>query len=144
MKPTINDITGIIERNKDVLDIQFNDGASMKIVNFFEQTINVSLPEDFVNFYLFCNGFTCENQIIFNFLSLQGIVKEWKLSKEIVLAEYMIFSETWYLRIDESDKNKYVIYTDGDIAVTNSLAEFLDKFLIGGVMGLSEWGRGVI
>lgn len=141
MKSTINDIIKIIERNYDILGIVINNGASMEDIYSFEQTIQFSLPDDFVIFYRFCNGFRRDNEMIFNFLSLQGIIDEWKLSKEFTIAEYMIFSETWYLKGNELDKNNYSIYSDRDIILTNSLAEFLHRFLIGGVMELSEWGE---
>ena len=53
----------------------------------------------------------------------------------------MIYCDMWTITINPDD-NSYSIYnkTDTTIILTNSFADFLDKFLTGGVFeGLYKW-----
>jgi hypothetical protein len=109
----------------------------------FEEKIGFPLPNEFREFYSICNGFEC-NEDIFNLLSLTKIMKyredygdDW-----FYFSEYMIYSDTWGLRL--TSFNKYEIFNGGspEISMTSSLLEFLNRHLKGNIFeegGLYEW-----
>jgi cell wall assembly regulator SMI1 len=113
--------------------------ASTKEIADFESEIGFPLPADFREFYLLCNGFAC-NEDIFNFLPLHEIAERGK--NWFCFAEYMIYSDTWELRITED--GQYQIYSGDypETTLTSSLKEFLEHFLQGNVFGdggLYDW-----
>ena len=60
------------------------------------------------------------------------------------IAEYMTYCDFWDIHITDSDYNNYLISNPGEKyrALTNSFAEFLKRFLAGGVFekgGLYDW-----
>ncbi|MET4108640.1 hypothetical protein [Hymenobacter sp. UYP22] len=56
------------------------------------------------------------------------------------IADYMIFSDTWDLLLDEQNPEVYYIVnnnhkTEEDVILTSSLPEFISRFLADGVWG---------
>jgi hypothetical protein len=79
-------------------------------------------------------------------IPLEEIIGNKEADKPIWIAEYMIYSDMWSLEINPDDPNDYSISViDWDrrkIILTNSLAEFIGRFLKGGVFekgGLYHW-----
>ncbi|WP_293309525.1 SMI1/KNR4 family protein [Pedobacter sp. UBA5917] len=150
MHPTITDIIARIKANSDELGITLFAPASSKEIAHFENAMHVKLPDDYVEFYSFANGFESEENI-FRIIPLDEIIDN---SKEVNtytvhptdfhFAEYMIYCDSWAININPANKNDYSIYNKvkNVITLTNSFAEFLDTFLNGDVFdGLYEWRK---
>jgi hypothetical protein len=109
----------------------------------WEKRTGFSLPGDFRELYSSCNGFECTEDI-FNLTPLREIEKyDLPNGKNgFELAEYMIRSDLWYVR-KKGDNSKYEISnSQSDAVLTDSLQEFLERFLRGGVFetgGLYDW-----
>jgi hypothetical protein len=126
-------ITAIVEKHKEQ-GINLHSPATEKDILLFEQKLGFVLPPDFKVFYSTCNGLAC-NEDIFNITPLFEITdygrdygKNW-----FYFSEYMIFSDSWGLRI--TDDFKYEIFNGSypEKTMTNSLKEFLERFLRGNV-----------
>ena len=162
MLPSITDIITRIQQEKEVFGILLYGGASEADLEAFEKAKSVKLPEDIKLFYRFCNGFMSDEDC-FRMIPLQEkvanghdnyLVKE----QDFHIAEFLIYCDIWTLSIDK-DSRKYYIYGDNTmpnapppenafadgtmnelITLTASFAEFLDRFLTGGVYdGLYKW-----
>jgi hypothetical protein len=116
------------------------------LIHKVERTYGITFPIEFKNFYCFTDGFeTVED--IFNMIPLAEIIDIKNMNNEgaLYIAEYMIYSDMWQLEINPDDCNDYkiVIKSDGNkLVLTHSLAEFIDRFLKGGVFeigGLYAW-----
>ena len=115
-----------------------------------ERIYNITLPDDFKEFYRFSDGFETDEDI-FNMIPLIAIIqyKDKKNSARFYIAEYMIYSDMWQLEINPDNSNDYKIFIEANynkIVLTTSLAEFIDRFLKGGVFGpggLYEWQQEV-
>ncbi|WP_426669399.1 SMI1/KNR4 family protein [Mucilaginibacter sp. McL0603] len=128
------------------LGLTLHTGASEELIKKVESTCDVILPDDFKTFYRFTDGFeTIED--IFNMIPLDEIGENHKKGdNELWIAEYMIYSDMWELEVNPKDPNDYAIFNvDGEkekIILTKSLAEFIVRFLKGGVFetaGLYAW-----
>lgn len=99
------------------------------------------MPDDFKEFYTFCNGFESYSDM-FNFISLQAIIENADYGENwFHFSEYMIYSDMWTLK---KNANTYSIVNLGDkeIVLTSSLIDFLEHFLAGNVFedgGLNHW-----
>lgn len=150
MHPTITDIIARIKANSEELGITLFAPASSKEIAHFESTMRVKLPDDFVEFYSFTNGFESE-EYIFRIIPLDEIIDNLKAPDTYTVqptdfhfAEYLIYSDMWTININPAIKNNYSIYNKAKnvITLTNSFAEFLDIFLNGNVFnGLCEWRK---
>jgi hypothetical protein len=146
---TITDIIEYLKTNLDQTDITLHQGADDNLIDQFERALKIKLRDDIRQFYKFSNGFESAEDI-FNIIPLEEIM-EYKLKEgRFYLAEYMIYSDMWELEINSLDNNDYAIFNINQysekIIITNSLAEFLTKFLNSGVFGtggLYEWGDGL-
>ncbi|MCI9845845.1 SMI1/KNR4 family protein [Flavobacterium pectinovorum] len=129
------------KHQEDGIDI--NPPAKLSEIIDFEKQIGFSLPADFKEFYLTCNGFEC-NEDIFRMVPLSEI----RLYKKdfgqnwFYFSEYMIYCDTWGLR--QISTGQYEIFNGSfsDKAMTSSLIEFLQRFLRGNVFeieGLYDW-----
>jgi cell wall assembly regulator SMI1 len=135
-------IDSIIQKHRDN-GIDVNPPASHSEINKFEKLIGFTLPQDFKDFYLTCNGFAC-NEDLFKMRSLVDISQHPQDHGDnwFDFSEYMICSDTWGLRLTST--GQYEIF-NGDHpvkALTSSLTEFLEIFLKGNVFdsgGLYEW-----
>jgi hypothetical protein len=146
MNPNISDIISKIQSNKLDLGITLYNPASASDLAKFEKVKRITLPEDIKQFYTFCNGFESEEDM-FRIIPLNEILENKRDSytvgqKDFHIAEYMIYCDMWTIAIDDQDSNNYSIYRTpgGQITLTNSFPNFLDKFLLGGVFnGLYKW-----
>jgi hypothetical protein len=148
----IADIIEYIKTNLSQTDItHLHKGASEALIRQVEKVHNITLPEDIKQFYRFSNGFeTAED--LFNLIPLNEIIesKSDYNYQHLYMAEYMIYSDMWALEIDCNNYNDYWIYNinqyNEKIVLTNSLSEFLKRFLDGGVFGangLYKWGEAI-
>ena len=112
-------------------------------INSFEQRIGFPLPSDFKDFYSVCDGIRC-NEDIFNILPLSSITKfpDDYVNNWFYFSEYMIYSDTWGLRIAENGRHEIFNGSYPERTLTSSLTEFLNRFLQGNVFepgGLYDW-----
>lgn len=135
-------ITAIKQKHeKDGIDIY--PGAMLSEIDTFEQKIGFPLSDEFRRFYLLCNGFGC-NEDILNIIPLAGIMEyadnygdNW-----FYFSEYMIYSDIWGLRYLGNCRYEIFNATHPTIALTSSLTEFLQRFLKGNIFdpgGLYQW-----
>ena len=114
-------------------------------INEFETTLGLTLPDTFRRFYLFCNGFESAEDM-FRIIPLEEIAerKQDYEPNSFSIAEYMIYCDMWDVHLTPPDYTNYLI-SNTDIkyrALTTSFAEFLERFIVGGVFGkggLYEW-----
>jgi hypothetical protein len=142
MKELIN---AIVQKNA-AYGIEVNPPALEFNITRFEKRIGFSLPADFKEFYLTCNGFGCIDDI-FNMIPLFGIGQYSKGYGEnwFYFSEYMIYSDMWGLRLSSAGQYEIFNGSHPEIVLTSSLTEFLTRFLQGNVFdegGLYDWMRG--
>jgi hypothetical protein len=132
----------IVDKHRhDGIDV--NTPATLSDIADFERQIGFSLPTDFREFYLTCNGFSC-NEDIFNMIPLQDI-RQYEQdygNNWFYFSEYMIYSDMWGLRRTSTGQFEIFNGSYPDKNMTSSLTEFLQRFLIGNVFetgGLYEW-----
>ncbi len=140
---TLNELISAIKIKHSESGITINPPATVADIHNFENSIGFELPSDFKEFYSICNGFECSEDI-FKMITLedallneQGHGADW-----YHFAEYMIYSDTWSLRIKQD--GQYKIFNEGEteIILSSSLHEFLERYLKGNVFakgGLYEW-----
>jgi hypothetical protein len=130
------DIISAIENKNAANGFILRSPASKEQIVFFEQLIGCELPDDFLEFYSYCNGFSTEEDM-FNITPVEDIISQeqdfgngW-----FCFAEYMIFSDTWAVQI--IGKNSYEMYSSKlpRKVLTTSLAVFLSSFQTGNVFG---------
>jgi hypothetical protein len=141
-------ISDIIEKLSTTLspyDITLYAPASLHELIEFEHRLNCPLPDDLKTFYLFCNGFESAEDIfrIVPLDEITGRLADYK-HNSFNFAEYMTYCDMWRIEINPAKPNDYNISNQGDVfrLLTPSLAEFLDRFLTGGVFGkggLYKW-----
>ncbi|WP_462265147.1 SMI1/KNR4 family protein [Mucilaginibacter sp.] len=128
--------------------IELRPGVSEELIKQVEQTYKVNLPDDIKQFYRFCNGFDTYDWM-FNLIPMEDMIEQkvkYRYNDEpIPLAEYLIYSETWHLKVSATDPIDYYITvpeTQGKGVLTRSLAAFIERFLKGGLHdegGLLDW-----
>ncbi len=125
-------------QHQSELRITLYDKATDGEIKLFEQS-KMYLPDDIKQFYKFCNRFY-SNEDMFRIIPLQEIIDngedEYLLNKtSFHIGEYMIYCDMWTIDINPNDRNDYTIYQkiDKPIILTKSFAEFLEKFINGGV-----------
>lgn len=118
-----------------------NPPATADEISCFETKIGFVLPDDFKEFYTYCNGFECSDDI-FHFLPLQTIIENADYGENwFHFSEYMIYSDKWTLK-KNADTYRIVNINNKEIVLTTSLMEFLHHFWVGNVFedgGLYEW-----
>lgn len=162
MLPSITDVITRLQLEEEALGIALYSGASEAEIKSFEKAKGIKLPEAIKTFYRFCNGFMSDEDC-FRIIPLQEIVANGRdnyLVKEqdFHIAEFLIYCDMWTLSIDGGN-GAYYIYGDNTLpnvmpaasafadgttnellTLTTSFAEFLDRFLAGGVYdGLYKW-----
>ncbi|WP_187263615.1 SMI1/KNR4 family protein [Pontibacter beigongshangensis] len=139
----MSQIVDLIKQKHKDNGIDVNPPATLSDIADFERQMGFSLPTDFREFYLTCNGFGC-NEDIFNMLSLQDI-RQYQLDfgdSWFYFSEYMIYSDMWGLRCTTTGQFEIFNGSYPDKTMTSSLTEFLQRFLTGNVFetgGLYEW-----
>lgn len=132
----------IIQKNKDS-GIDVYPPATFKNITNFEKKIGFSLPNDFKEFYLTCNGFSC-NEDIFNMVPLSDMAnypQDYGLNW-FYFSEYMIYSDVWGVRLTGAEEYEIFNSSYPTTSLTTSLYEFLERISIGHVFetsGLYEW-----
>ncbi len=140
----ISDIINFLKNNLSQTDITLHKGASENLISEVGHLFNVQLPDDVKDFYRFTNGFESAEDI-FNIIPLEEVIDRAEDSiPNLYIAEYMIYSDMWELEIDLFNYNDYKIINIGEerIVLTKSFAEFIKRFLTGGVFekgGLYDW-----
>ena len=135
-------------------DITLYPGAEQALIEEFEKQIGFELPVDLKVFYQFCNGFESAKDL-FRIVPLDEALEmrsphmvEYHLNNQFYIAEYLIYCDSWKIEVDLLYPNHYKIYawptisTEPEIMLTNSFADFLSRFLVGGVFddgGLYKW-----
>ena len=139
----INQIIDLIKQKHHVNGIDINPPATLLDITEFERQMGFLLPTDFKEFYLICNGFSC-NEDIFDMIPLEDIRRHQENfgNNWFYFSEYMIYADMWGLRLIR--QGKYEIFNGSfpDKSMTSSLTEFLQRFLLGNVFetgGLYEW-----
>ncbi len=137
------EMVNLIRRKHNDSGIDINPPANLPDIAEFERQIGFSLPNDFREFYLTCNGFGC-NEDIFNVVPLHEIREhqqdygnDW-----FYFSEYMIYCDMWGLRLTSTGQYEIFNGSYPSKTMTSSLAEFLQRFLKGNVFdkgGLYEW-----
>jgi cell wall assembly regulator SMI1 len=127
-------------------ELKLHDGADEALISELEKMFDTTFPDDFKTFYRFTDGFETDEDI-FNMVPLADMREQrHKYDSPLNIAEYMIYSDMWALKINPYNCNDYqIIHQDeygDDFVVTNSLGEFISRFLKGGVFGndgLYDW-----
>jgi hypothetical protein len=143
---SITEAIELLKTYNGPLGLKLHKGASEELISMAENTYGITLPTDFKTFYRFTDGFeTVED--IFNMIPLTEIIdnKNRHSDEPLYIAEYMIYSDMWELEINPDDGNDCKIIVQSNynkLVLTHSLAEFIDRFLKGGVFGpggLYDW-----
>lgn len=141
----MKEIINLIAQKHRDSGMEINPPANISDIVDFERRIGFTLPTEFKDFYLACNGFGC-NEDIFNMTPLSDIHKysqdygdNW-----FYFSEYMIYSDMWGLRL--TSLGQYEIFNGSypEKAMTSSLTDFLNVFLKGNVFdsgGLYDWHK---
>jgi hypothetical protein len=143
---TIQSAIEQLQNYKGPTGLSLHPGADDTMLQAVENTYNITLPDDFKEFYRFADGFETDEDI-FNMIPLKYIIenKHRKGGAAFYIAEYMIYSDMWQLEINPNNCNDYkiIIWANyNKLVLTNSLGEFISRFLKGGVFGtggLYEW-----
>ncbi|MCR5888610.1 SMI1/KNR4 family protein [Hymenobacter sp. J193] len=136
---------------RERLDVCFHDESQHHMAKV-EAKLGRQLPEEIRAFYLQCPGFWT-NDCLFRVLSMSDILTEIErpaapnTNLHFPIADYMIFSDVWEVVLDEENPARYVIvnsnhHTEESVVLTDSLYEFVNKFLEGGIFG-GEEGEGL-
>jgi hypothetical protein len=141
-------IQNIIQRiadNKKALGITLYAPATRYEIEMVEKSMNISFPDELKEFYLFCNGFESEEDM-FRVVPLDEMQHIYKPPRknQICIAEYLVYCDYWELTIDVKDSSFTI---SNGVVLTNSLTEFLDHFLTGGVFepnGLYDWKNSIM
>ncbi|RYU81848.1 SMI1/KNR4 family protein [Hymenobacter persicinus] len=137
----------LLTANPAQTDISLYPAASAQLVSHFEAEMGLVLPADFKEFYSFCNGFESEEDV-FRVIPLEEILERRSEHPkgQFYVAEYLIYGDMWKVELNEEQPGRYQISNHGSdaltIVLTDSLAEFIGRFLQGGVFdvaGLYEW-----
>jgi cell wall assembly regulator SMI1 len=144
------EITDYLQANFAERDIILRPPASEELIRKVEEMYGIILPKDIKQFYKFTNGFDTYDWL-FNLISMEDMIDQkvkYKYNDEsLPLAEYMTYAETWHLEVNPHHPDKYnIIIFDGksNIILTHSLAEFIQRFLDGGLFGengLCHWAE---
>jgi len=139
----MNQIVDLIKQKHQDNGIDINPPAKLSDIADFERQMGFSLPTDFREFYLTCNGFGC-NEDIFNMVPLPNIRQYQQDFGDtwFYFSEYMIYSDMWGLRLTSTGQYEIFNGSYPDKTMTLSLIEFLQRFLNGNVFetgGLYEW-----
>ena len=142
---SINDVINFIDKNKAKLGFTLNAKATENEIANFEKN-KIHLPDDLKTFYSFSNGLETDEDL-FRIIPLKEIIEnghdEYLINPtSFHIAEYLIYCEMWTIDIDLENRNNYRIYNKSEeiVILTNSFAEFLVRFINGGIYdGLYKW-----
>jgi hypothetical protein len=144
MSITIQEAINKLQAYRGPSKLTLHPGADETLLAEVESAYGVTLPDDFKTLYRFSDGFETDEDI-FNMIPLAEIKNNKDRDSPLYIAEYLIYSEMWRLEINPDNCNDYKImveFNGNQLLLTNSLAEFVDRFLNGGVFdagGLYDW-----
>lgn len=135
---SISDILHQLSENLSSYDITLYPSATDRDLTDFEGKLKCPLPDDMKALYRLCNGFESAEDM-FRIIPLEEIgarLSEYKPNC-FYFAEYMIYCDVWEIEISPPNPNEYWISNPGKAVrlLTQSLAEFLGRFLAKGVFG---------
>ncbi|MBW3129398.1 SMI1/KNR4 family protein [Hymenobacter profundi] len=139
---TIHGLLSTLKANLSQTDITLYPGASKQLIQQFEQEMSLTLPADFKAFYSFCNGFESAEDM-FRIIPLEEILEQKREfePQQFYVAEYLTYCDIWEVELT-SQSSGYQIH-HMNVALTDSLATFIDRFLRDGVYtkngGLLDW-----
>lgn len=143
----INEIIDKLKRDPSQLGISLNPPATKQEIEQLENMLSIALPYDLKHFYQLCNGFETEDYI-FQVIPIDEIIKyqnELKIN-EFHFAEYMLYSDSWNIRI--MDSTSYTIFNDDhgyekSLDFTDSITKFFNRYMdnngLFGENGLVHW-----
>jgi cell wall assembly regulator SMI1 len=147
------DLLAALRANLAQTDITLYAGASPCLIRRFERQLNLTLPEDFREFYRCCDGFESAEDL-FRMVPLDeirthpGNYEPRRYPRVITIAEYLIYCDMWYVELLPGAAGPaYQIFHEHKgrkVVLTDSLASFLQRFLAGGVFeagGLYSWSE---
>jgi hypothetical protein len=146
------DIEQIIARIKaGPNDITLYPAATKQLFKTFEARFDLVLPPDFKRLYSFSNGFESEEDM-FRLIPLEELMHDWRAKEmgysKFYFCEYLVYCDMWGIDLSSSEQLSYSIFypvSEGRrLFMTNSLAEFLSRFLEAGVYGkggLYDWSN---
>ena len=144
---SITEAIALLKAYTGPAELTLHKGADEASLQAVEETYGITLPDDLKELYRFSDGFeTVED--IFNMIPLAEIIDNKGRHKgdPLYIAEHMIYSDMWELEIERNHCNDYTIvcqqYESNKLIITDSLAEFVSRFLRGGVNdlgGLYAW-----
>ena len=128
--------------------ISKNSGLGINQLREIENKFAIKLPEDLVEFYTASNGLEGDDWI-FNIMPFEKIEKNIdNVGPYLVFSEYMIYSETCGLEIDQIDNNKYRFFNATSYPIENgainrnyiadSIVDFINLYCKKGTFGI--WG----
>jgi hypothetical protein len=142
---SISDILHQLSGSLSSYGITLYPPATDRGLTDFERKLKCPLPYDMTALYRFCNGFESAEDM-FRIIPLEEIADRLSEYKPncFLFAEDMIYSDMWEIEINSSNPNEYWISNQGKAfrLLTQSLAEFLGRFLAKGVFedgGLYTW-----
>ena len=138
---TINEALELLKFYNGPFELKLHPGANEALIKKVEDTYGVTLSEDFKTLYRFSDGFEIDEDIL-NMIPLTEMISNKAANEPIWIAEYMIYCDMWGLEINPDNPNDYSISTTDGTVLTSSLAEFIERFLKGGVFeigGLYRW-----
>ncbi len=141
---TISEIILILQPHHKTYGITLYSAATIEQIEYIEKLLNITPPDDLKTFYRFSNGFESAEDL-FRIIPLEELSRN-EEEGFYNIAEYMTYSDIWYIEINPDDNNDYIIFNktgSGKVLnLTSSFAEFLSRFLAGGVFekeGLYAW-----
>lgn len=141
----IADILHELSTNLPAYDITLYASAPPDRLATFPSQFGFNLPDDVKTLYRFCNGFESAEDL-FRLIPLEENWDDRRPPRpnSFYFAEYMIYCDLWEINVDPLDANSYTISNPGNHVriLTHSIAEFIGRFLAGGVFGkggLYDW-----
>src|SRR5687768_9314960 len=107
--------------------IVLNSPAPTSELKGIKEKLGVELPSDISNFYKVCNGFESEDHL-FRIIPIREIIEEKSEleNRTFDFAEYLIYSDTWSIRLGEDGTFYEIINcnhgTENPVVLSNSLA----------------------
>ena len=114
-------LNGINSATTTKFKISKNPGLEITELRKVENKYAIKLPNDLVEFYTASNGLEGDDYI-FNIIPFEKIEKDIDdVGPYVVFSEYMIYSETCGLEIDQIDNNKYRFFNTSTYPIENGI-----------------------
>ena len=115
------------------LGISLSPPATAEDIAKLEIAVNQKLPQEIKDYYSYCNGLNTDDWL-FNLLSIEQILyyKSELETSEFYFAEYMIYSDSWNIKLESEDNFSITNSNHGtgtQLVLTDSIYEFLDRYL---------------